>query len=119
MRTIIIVVAAKYLKAHTRLSNRGEELHIQAFVAHRPIEALVLAVLPGAAWVDIQRLYLPLCKPGLHNHCNEFRAVVAAQIRWRTVRGHQLYQHTDDSLSRRAALDINGEPFTRKLIHHR
>src|SRR3954470_12797597 len=106
MRTLIIVVTAKYLKAHTRLSDRGEQLHIQACVAHRPIEALVLAVLPGTAWVNIQRLYLPLCEPSLHNHRNEFRAVVAAQVRWRAVRGHQLEEHTNDALSRRAALYI-------------
>src|SRR5204863_4710315 len=51
-------------------------------------------------------------------HSNEFRAVVAAQVRRGTVRSNQLEEHTDDSLSRRAALHINGEAFTGKLIHH-
>ena len=35
------------------------------------------------------------------------------------MRGHQLEEHIDHALGRRAALHINGEAFTGILIHHR
>ena len=61
---------------HQVLSRNGyEQLHIQAFVAQRAVKTLVLAVLPGTAWVTIQCLNLPLRQPCLHNH---FRPVLGS-----------------------------------------
>ena len=50
MRALLIVVVAEGRKPHAGLNCRGEDMHVQAFIAHRAIEALLLSILPGAAW---------------------------------------------------------------------
>jgi hypothetical protein len=73
-------------------------VHIQALVAHRAVEALLLALLPGLAWVDVERLNASLHKPALNGNRHKLRAVVAAQIGWSAMLGNQGRQHTDDAL---------------------
>jgi hypothetical protein len=60
-----IVVVAEGAQPYTGLSDRGELMHIQALIAHRSAHTFLLPILPGLAWVDIQRLDPALCEPGL------------------------------------------------------
>jgi hypothetical protein len=56
-------------------------MQVQAFVAHRSIEAFLLSVLPGFARLDIQGLHARVRQPVLESGRNELGAVIAAQIR--------------------------------------
>jgi hypothetical protein len=40
-------------------------MYVQAFIAHRAIEPLCIAILPGTAWVNIQCGDQPLREPSL------------------------------------------------------
>jgi hypothetical protein len=53
MRSLVIVVTTVCLQAHLCLMDRIETIQIEALVAHHAIEAFLLPILPGAAWLDI------------------------------------------------------------------
>jgi hypothetical protein len=55
-------------------------MQVQAFVAHSPVEAFLLPVLPGLARLDLQGLNTAVCQPDLDRHRHEFGAIVAAQV---------------------------------------
>ena len=56
MGTDRIVVLSPSLDQHLRLLQSVEDFHVQKFVSELAIEALVVAVLPGTAGLDVERL---------------------------------------------------------------
>ena len=79
-------------------------MHVQAFIPHRAIEALLFAILPGTAWVNVQCPDLPLRKPDLNRNSHKLWPIIAAQIGRRTVLRHKVFQTTDHALRRRKGL---------------
>ena len=65
MRPDGVVVTAPCLDQHPGLREAVEDLAIEQFVAKRPVEALVIAVLPWRARGDVERLHADLPEPGL------------------------------------------------------
>ena len=63
------------LDQHLRLAERGENFHIEQFVAQFGIEALIVPVLPRTARFDIERSHSDPAKPTSHGFGNKFRAV--------------------------------------------
>lgn len=57
------------LDHHLRFPERVEEFSVEQFVPQLPIEALDVAVLPRASWLDVQRLHRhpaePYCRTAL------------------------------------------------------
>lgn len=54
MRTFAVVVLSKGFQTDTRLDERAKQLHIQAFIAHRSVEALIFAILPRTPWINVE-----------------------------------------------------------------
>ena len=78
-----VVLPPPLFGEHFRLLQRVEDLPLQDFFAQRPVEAFVVAILPRATRLDIQRLHLDPLEP-LTNHLGrELRTVVGPEIgRW-------------------------------------
>ena len=107
MRALLIVVVAEGRKPHAGLNCRGEDVHVQAFIAHRAIEPLLLSILPGAAWVNVQCGDLSLREPPLHRDSHKLRPIIAAQLGWRTIVCHKFFQPADHAFRRTACVDID------------
>ena len=78
MRSFRVVVVQERAEPNARLSHRGEGVQVQTLVAHGSVEAFLLPVLPGLAWLNVQSLDAAACQSNLHSQCNELRPVVAA-----------------------------------------
>ena len=91
-------------------------MQVQARVAHRAIEALILAILPGLARFDVQRLHITLCQPGLHCRRYKLCAIVAAQVHRRAVLGQERREHIDHAIRRRCQRHIQRQSLARERI---
>src|SRR5919197_4335094 len=76
---LLIILAPIGREDHPRLGHRVEAMRIEAFIAHRPVKALLIAILPGTAWVDVQGRRLVLHQPAPHSQGDELWPVVTAQ----------------------------------------
>lgn len=117
MRTLFIVLASKALDLDARLRHRGERLHVQAFVTQRPIEALGEAVLPGTAWINVERGGLVADESVLNRLRDELRTVVAAQIGGCAMCREEPLKHADHPLSGRRARHLNRQTLACELVH--
>ena len=63
MRADVIVMMPPLFKDHLRLFQRMEGFCVQAFITQTAIEALVIAVLPRAARLNIQGFNAQLRQP--------------------------------------------------------
>ena len=61
MGSDVVVVVPPLFKDHLCFPQRMERLPIEAFIAQTTVKALVIAILPRTAWLDIQGLD---AKPG-------------------------------------------------------
>ena len=59
----MIVVSLPGVGQHVRLLHTGKDLTIKQFISEFTIEAFDVAVLPGAARLDKQRLHTQSCQP--------------------------------------------------------
>jgi hypothetical protein len=65
-----------HLNQYLRLLQRVKDFSIQQFVSHLAIEGFNVAVLPGTAWLDVQRSDLKPLQPVPDSFGDEFRAIV-------------------------------------------
>jgi hypothetical protein len=93
-----IVVVAEGAQSHTGFGDGGELMHIRALIAHRSAHTFLLAILPGRAWADIQRLNPALCGLGLNCCGNKLGTMVTPQIGRGTILGNQRGEDTNDTL---------------------
>ena len=59
----MIVVSSPRGSQYLRFLYTGEDLTVKQFISELTIEAFDVAVLPGAARLDKQRLYTQSCQP--------------------------------------------------------
>jgi hypothetical protein len=57
MRSYLLVVAAPLLDDHAHLGSIAELFHVQTLVSQASVEALVGAVLPRLAGIDVSHLH--------------------------------------------------------------
>ena len=76
MRPNGVVVVAPLLDQHFRLLQCVEDFAVQQLVPKLAVEALVVAVFPGAPRIDTDGLNPNLGKPGLEVLCDELRTIV-------------------------------------------
>src|SRR3974390_13812 len=92
MRPHRVVLHSPWLDHHLRLLQRVADLPVQAFIPQLPMEALAIAVLPGTAGFEVQRLGShgrpPL--PQLQGH--ELGSMVRAQVFGYSVLQHHVRQ---------------------------
>src|SRR5690606_3592060 len=71
-----IVMQSPSLDEHLRFVERRELLRREDLVAQLRIEALAVAVLPGTAWLDEERLHADAAEPATHIAGYKFGPVV-------------------------------------------
>ena len=70
-------------------------MHVQAFIAHRAIEPLFFAILPGTAWVNVQCGDLPLREPPLNRDGHKLWPIIAPEIGRRAIPCDECFQPAD------------------------
>lgn len=103
------------LEAEARLGDRAEQVHVEALVTYRPVEAFAEAVLPGAAYLDVG------CandQPSGEDEGDQLRPVVAAHKARRPVLGNEPGQHVDHTVGGKGAGDVDSKTLACVLVHH-
>lgn len=76
MRPDGVVVSAPRFYQDLSFGQGVEDLPVHELVAHRAVEAIAVAVLPWAAWRDVERLHTDLCQPFLHRIGDKLGAAI-------------------------------------------
>src|SRR4051794_14394464 len=96
MRPDGIVMTAPALDDDLRLAESVEDLAVEQLVPEPGIEALDIAILPGAAWSDVGGLGSDRRDPLLDGLGDELRAVVGADVARHAAQDEQVREHVDD-----------------------
>src|SRR3546814_14837926 len=80
-----VVVPTPGFDQHLCFGKGVENLAVEQFVAKRPIEAFVVAVLPGRRWGYVECLHADLFQPFLDCCRDEFAAIIRQDIGRRTT----------------------------------
>lgn len=76
MRPNLVVVASPTFNNDLRLPQGVKDFSIEQFVPELAIEALVVAVLPGTAWLDEEGLHPKPLQPVPDRKGSELRTIV-------------------------------------------
>src|SRR5262245_17581059 len=100
------------------LHGRLENLAVEQLIAKAGVEALDVAVLPGAAPLDVGGLGTDSRDPSLHSLGDELRSVVGADVSGDAPQDEQVGQNVDhiDRLER--AGDTDRQTFVGELVEH-
>ena len=90
MRPDGVVVLAPMLDQHLGLLEGVEDLTVEQLIPKLPVEALVVAVLPGAPWLDIEGLHIDPSEPFPNSFGGELRAIVRADMIRCAVPDHEV-----------------------------
>ena len=81
-----IVLSPPRFDQDFHLSETLEYLAIEQFVAKRPVEAVIVPILPWRSWRDVERIYADLLQPLLDGCRDELTAIVGPDIGRRATR---------------------------------
>ena len=87
-----VVVPPPGLNQYSGFAKAVDNLAVEQLVAQRPIEALVVAILPGRCRDDVKRLHADLSQPFLNRSRDKFWATVGPDVGRRPARDKQLRQ---------------------------
>ena len=82
MGSAVVVVQSPTVDDPASLCQAEEQLAIQELITQLAVEALHVAVLPGAAWGNEQRLDVGLAEPFAYLLCHELRPAGTDAQRW-------------------------------------
>jgi hypothetical protein len=77
---------------HPGLRHGLQDMHIQTCIAHGPVEALPVPIVPGTAGVDVDCPHLVLRQPTADRQRDELWPVIAPDELGRAVRHYQPLQ---------------------------
>jgi hypothetical protein len=109
MRPLGVVVDAPALDQNLSFLERVEYLPVQELVPQLAVKALVVAVLPGTAGFDKQRLNADPAEPLSDSRGGKFRTIVRPNVIGRPMPDEQLRQALQDALRRLADCIENDE----------
>ncbi len=89
MRALSIEVLVPALDQHSCLGHHVEDLAVEQLVTQLAVQAFYVAVLPGAARLDVERLHADFVRSLPYRLCGEFAPVVAAHVIRHAAPGHQ------------------------------
>ena len=101
------------------LSKRTERFAPQAFIAKPAVEALDVAIFPGAAWFDIGSANINASEKLSNAMADEFRPVVTSDEFWNTSDRKYIHQKVDQIITREPARNLQGNAFPGVLIDQR
>ena len=114
MWTLRSGVVSECTEPHPCRSERSEAMQIQAFVAHRAVQAFLRSVLPWVARRDVPRLDATLCPARLHCTRDDRGTVVASSVPRRAMRRTAQGQHAAQAVGRGRQGDGQRQRFTRE-----
>jgi len=114
-----VVMPPPSFDQHLGLGGRVEDLTIEQFVAQRPIEAFVVAILPRRCRGDVERLHTDIRQPFLDGRRVKLAAIIGPDVGRRPARDEQLGQGRQHVLVFELPRYDQGEAFTAGLIDDR
>src|SRR4029077_18287879 len=117
MRPDRVVVASPALDDDLGLAQTVEDLAVEQLVAKAGVEAFNVAVLPGAASLDVSGLGADSCDPLLHGLGDELRSVVGADVTGDATQDEEVGQNVDDIDCFELAGDTGRQAFVGKLVN--
>ena len=99
-----------------RFAQGVEVIHFEELVAQAAVEGFGVAVLPGGAWFDVERLHARLRKPCAHFSGDEFRTVIGTDVSGNAVLRHQGGEHVKDGVGREGTLYFKRKVLARELV---
>jgi hypothetical protein len=112
-----VVVASPTLDDDLGLAQSVENLAVEQLIAKAGIEALDVAVLPGAAPLDVGGLGTDSRDPVLHRLGDELRSVVGPDVTGNAAQDEQVGQNVDDIDCFELAGDTDRQAFVGKLVN--
>ena len=100
------------------LPQRIEDFTIEQFVTQARIEALDIAVLPGATRCDVGGLCADRCDPLLHSLGHKFWPIVGPDVARHTAQDEEFGQHIDHIGGFELARNPDCQAFVGELIDH-
>jgi hypothetical protein len=102
-----VVVLAPLLDEDLGLLEAAEDFTVEQFVPQPAVEAFAIAVLPGAARLDVERLGAHTRKPATHDLGRHLRAVVGTDVLRDAAHEHHV-SHVVGLTQAAAGADIRG-----------
>ena len=96
MRADCVVVVSPCLDHDLRLLECVEDLAVEQLIAELAIEAFAVAVLPGAARLDVGGLRTDSSDPGTERPGHELRAVIRANVSRYAMQDEEICERVDD-----------------------
>src|SRR5258708_11767119 len=112
-----VVVASPTLDDDLGLAQSVENLAVEQLIAKAGIEALDVAVLPGAAPLDVGGLGTDSRDPVLHRLGDELRSVVGPDVTGNAAQDEQVGQNVDNIDCFELAGDTDRQAFVGKLVN--
>lgn len=116
MRSLAVEGQSEVFDDATRLDSVVEEFQVQALVAQFAVHRLALAILPGRAGLDIQRLHVLLLKPLFEVALHELGPVVATQERGSAMLFEQAAKHLLHVFCAQRGCDLDGMALSGELV---
>src|ERR1700722_2553413 len=101
-----VVVVAPLLDQNFGFLQAVEDFAVEQFVPQLAVEAFAIAVLPGTAGLDVERLGTNACQPAAHNLGSHLRAVIGSDVLRDTAHEHLVSHGLQDT----QAVDPPGDP---------
>ena len=89
MRPLLIVLAQVRRTQHLRFRHRRKRVTILAFITDCAIKPLLITILPGTPWVNVQRLHVLVVQPATYSQRDKLGPVITPQVGRRAMRFEQ------------------------------
>jgi len=100
------------------LVQRVEDFAIEQFIAQACVEALDVAILPGATWCDVGGVCADRGDPLLHGLGHELWSVVGPDVARHATQDEEIGQHLDHIDGLELAGDPDRQTFVGELVDH-
>ena len=119
MRSNGVVVLPPLLDHDLCLVQAVEDFSVEQLVAQLPVERFAVAVLPGAAWCDIQGLCSNLRQPAANDLRRHLGAIVRPDVLRHTAHEHDVGHRLKYTEAVDPTRHPDGKAFTRELVDQR
>ena len=116
MRPKRVVFFAPDRRDAARFEQIGENLTLQALVAHLAVEAFVVSILPRPPRFDKAAADVRLPQPTLQARGDELRTVVTAHVPWSAVLKDGVTERFNDRCAVQAMSNHDGDAVARVLV---
>ena len=113
-----VVVVSPSSDEHCCLLQSVEDFAVQQLVAELAVERFVVAVLPGAAWFDVERLHADPAKPIPNGMGRELRTIVGTNVVGWAVFDKQCGNALQDVIGFQLSIDLDGQTPPGKFVDY-